>query len=94
MYILGPQERKDIYVRMLEDFKADVKYTKLSGLCIWLTRLEGIQKEIEYYPELMLQKPDKLVFGCYWWGVNGKTDGRKRRIEALKRAIKLVNKLL
>lgn len=93
-YILGPKERKEIYLRMLEDFKADVRYSITSGFCSWLKQLEGVQADINYYPELIAQRPGEFVYGCYWWSIASDSNGREKRIEALKKALKLVNKQL
>jgi len=93
-YILGPRERKEIYLELLEAFKADRQYTMLGGMCSLLAKHSWPKSDINYFPELIAQKPKEKEFGPYWWGIQQHSNGREKRIEALKRAIKLVNKLL
>lgn len=92
---MTPQERKEIYTWLLEKFRKDEKYEIATGFCAFLTIYEGEKANIETYVELIAQKPSReLIFGCYWWDIGKDTDGREKRIKALKKAIKQVNKLL
>ncbi len=89
------QERKEIYEEMLSDFQKDEKYLRHSGFCAWLVRKfkSGSKADIENYPELISQRPKKpLVLGVYWWSISSNGNGREKRIEALKKAIKSINK--
>jgi len=90
------QERKETYEEMLEDFLADKEYMKTSGFCLWLFNKykTGARADIENYPELIVQRPKALVYQVYWWDITSNGNGRNRRIAALKKAIKLINKLI
>lgn len=92
------QERKEIYEKMLKDFQADTGYVLQTGFCDWLARkytMEDLRWNVRNYPELMAQKPDRGWHGGeYWWDVGTQTNGRDKRIDALKKAIKLVKKQL
>ena len=92
-----PQQRKEIYEEMLQDFEADKEYTIQSGFCRWLVNKfpeDWRNNFLDGYPELLKQKPKENVYGCYWWNVSPNSQGRLRRIEVIKKAIKQVNKLI
>lgn len=93
------QERKETYTRMLEAFTTDEHYTKETGFCqaLVVQRLalgEHINTVPEDYPELLRQKPKGVDNQHYWWRVNPNSEGRDRRMEALRKAIKECNKQL
>lgn len=82
-----PQERKAIYEEMLADFEADVEYKIQMGFCRWLFDHYELL-DISNFPELLAQRPLGNQFGRYWWEVGSSTDGREKRIKALKKALK------
>ena len=83
-------ERKEVYLKLLEAFKKDINYMSTTGFCILLSEYK---LGVEDFPELNKQKPNSLYYR-HWWSISPNSNGREKRIEALKKAIKLVNKLL
>lgn len=89
---LSKTERKKIYREMLNAFESADIYTN-NGFCIWLMERKRDKIRIEQFPELMEQKPKTYyrdsdrVYTGYWWSPSN----RKKRIEALKRAIELAS---
>lgn len=91
------KRRLEIYKQMLEDFSLTTHYERTSkksdwGFCYWLYR--NNQDKIEYFPELMAQKPVRnwLFDPSYWWSLNVKQ--QTSRVKALRRAITLCEQKL
>lgn len=96
---MNANDRKLVYERILTDFEADWQYRKETGFCRSLimqrAQHEGdISVSLEDYPELMKQRPRGADEKHYWWDIAPNSNGRDRRIEVLKKAIKECNKQL
>ena len=97
MYTTSKEKRKETYEQMLKDFEEDKLYNRESGFCRWLVERYSIHSTdaaITSYPELLKQRPPNSVYGVYWWDVSPNSQGRIRRIEGLKKALKILNKTL
>jgi len=108
-YNFTDQEKLDLYIKVKEILEnADNNYYNSFGLCLYLQNeiknqyinldLEFIKQivydeMIKYFPELYAQKPffAKLFWYIYWWPLT--KSGNKKRLRAINRAIKLIQKM-
>jgi len=92
---MTPQQRKEIYEKMLQEFEDDPEYIFQTGLCRSLMNVsDGEIEDIHNFPELMRQAPKSPAYGQFWWPIGRHSNGRDRRMQVLKKAIKSVEKLI
>ena len=87
-----PQYRLEIYQKLLSIIEKIPLNSIFMGLCHNLESITLSEDAILYLPELLACKPINANNGDYWWDIDNK--GRNKRINAIKKAIKTIKKLI